>query len=298
MPPIPSNSSTIYSFNETWVKTLITQKNTLLQINCNSSAILQSLGFGVSTKKLLTIWLEEWSYEYTFDIRNCSLRGNKINTNYTYNKSLTEVEALAFADTFIKATFIKDKVFNQFGKPFVLYKNTNSGYYPVMKEGSRYQKDDVLTDIEIDDTQEEDILPEYTSFSIVYPYSINGQEVWDQYGNRVGIQLEITADGVMSINARLLPFKWIKKNSEKLLGDDAIRIVKNGWNSPFYGQNGTINFKAPQKVLVLFSMRKDNKNYLYISSGIGLKSDLKQDKWAQQPYTMILSDYKIGNTAQ
>ena len=41
----------------------------------------------------------------------------------------------------------------------------------------------------------------------MYPYLINGQEVWEQYGTRAGIQLEVTADGVMSANARLLLFK-------------------------------------------------------------------------------------------
>ncbi len=298
MPPISSNSVT-YAFNETWVKTLINQKNILLQVNCNSPAILQSLGFGFSTKKLFTLWLEEAWYEYTFDLRNCSLRWNKVNANYSYNKSLTETEALALADRFMKTSFIKDKVFNQLGKPFVIYKNSNGPYYPIKKEGIWYRADTVLTGIEIDDSDEEDVAPEYVSFSIMYPYVINGQEVWEQYGNRAGIQLEVTADGVMSLNARLLPFKWAKRNSEKLSGDDAVNILKNWGNSPFYGQSPiTINFAAPQKVLVLFTMQKDNKNYLYMSSGIWLKSDVKQDRWAQQSYTMILSDYRIGNIVQ
>ncbi|MEI6774151.1 MAG: hypothetical protein WCL18_05110 [bacterium] len=59
-----------------------------------------------------------------------------------------------------------------------------------------------------------------------------------------------------------------------------------------------VQLTSVQKVLVLFNLRRDNKTYLYISSGIGLKSDVKSDQRAQQPYTMILSDYKIGNTAQ
>jgi hypothetical protein len=97
----------------------------------------------------------------------------------------------------------------------------------------------------------------------------------------------------------LLPFKAAKRTSEKLSGDDAVRILHNGWNSPLYSPANTpVQLTAPQKVLVLFNLRRDNKSYLYISSGIGLKSDVKQDQWAQQPYTMILSDYKIGNTAQ
>jgi hypothetical protein len=111
--------------------------------------------------------------------------------------------------------------------------------------------------------------------------------------------LEVSADGVMSVNARLLPFKAGKRNSEKLSGDDAVRILNNGGNSPFYGATSTtVKFSAPQKVLVLFNLRKNNMSYLYLSSGIGLKSDVKVDQYAQQPYVMILSDYRIGNTAQ
>ena len=129
-------------------------------------------------------------------------------------------------------------------------------------------------------------------------YLINGQEVWEQYGSRVWLTLEVTADGVMSLNARLLPFKAAKRNSEKVWSTDAVRILKNWGNSPFYGNPTTVKFTAPQKVLVLFNLWRDNKNYLYLSSWIGLHSALKVDQRAQQPYSMILSDYKIGNNAQ
>lgn len=297
VPPVPSNGVT-YAFNITWVKTLLAQKNTLLQVNCNGTAILQALGFGTSTKKLFSIGLEENGYEYTFDIKNCSLRANKVNTNYNYAKSLTEQEALAFAETYMQNWLIKDKIFYQLGKAFVLYKNSNGPIYPMMREWTT-AKDDV-TNIEIDpnDTAA-DIVPEYTSFTIMYPYVINGQEVRDQYGMRVGMTLEVSADGVNSINARLLLFKAAKRNSEKLTGADAVRILTNWGNSPFYAQTPTtVKFADPQKILVLFNLRRDNKTYLYISSGIGLKSDVKQDQYTQQPYTMVLSDYKIGNTAQ
>jgi len=294
----PVQTSVQYAFNESGVKSLVTQKNTLLQLNCNGAAILQALWFGNSTQKLFSIWLEENGYEYNFDVKNCSLWGNKVNINYTYTKSLTEKQALAFADEFMKTSYLKDKAFYQLGKPIVMYRNSNGPIYRTMKE---WASDSIsLSGIEIDpnDTAD-DIVPEYVSFSILYPYVISEQEVWEQYGSRVGMTLDVSADGVMSINARLLPFKAAKRNSEKLSGDDAVRILKNWWNSPFYAQTATpITLAAPQKVLVLFNMRRDNKTYLYLSSGIGLKSDVKVDQRAQQPYTMILSDYKIGNNVQ
>lgn len=294
----PMQTTVTYSFNETGVKNLLAKTGSLLQINCNSSAILQALGFGASSKKLFSIWIEEKGYEYTFDVKNCSLRANKVDANYNYSKSLTEKQAMAFAAAFMKDSYLKGKVYYQLGAPYVVYRNSNGPMYPMMKDAS--SSTETLSDIEIDTTDTGgDVVPEYTSFSIMYPYLINGQEVREQYGSRIGIQLEVTSDGVMSLNARLLLFKWAKRNSEKLLGDDAVRILKNGGNSPFYSQTSTpIKFAAPQKVLVLFNLRRDNKTYLYLSSGIWLKSSVKIDQYAQQPYTMVLSDYKIGNNVQ
>jgi hypothetical protein len=230
-------------------------------------------------------------------VKNCSLRGSKVNPNYNYTKSLTEKQAIALADAFMKNGYLKDKAYYQLGSSFVLYRNSNGPVYPMVRESSNASD---MSDIEIDTNDTgADIVPEYTSFSIMYPYMINGQEVRDQYGNRVGIQLEVSADGVMSLNARLLLFKGAKRNSEKLSGDDAVRILKNGGNSPFYNQTNTpIKLSNPQRVLVLFSLWRDNQNYNYLSSGVGLKSSVKIDLYAQQPYTMILSDYKIGNTVQ
>ena len=297
MPPIQQSTSQ-YSFDTAAVKTLIAKDNSLLQVNCNITAIMNVLGFGASTQKLFSVGVEANGFEYTFDMKNCSLRANKSNTTYNYSKSLTEQEALDFAAAFMKDSYLKDKVYYQLGKPFILYKNSSGPIYPMMRDStsSNVQKG---SDIQIDtsDTGGE-VVPEYTSFSILYPYTINGQEVRDQYGNRIGIQLEVSADGVMSANARLLLFKWAKRTSEKVSGDDAVRILTNGGNSLAYNQAATITLSAPQKVFVLFSLWRNNMNYNYLSSGIGLKSSVKMDQYAQQPYTMILSDYKIGNTSQ
>ena len=295
--PIPSSTAQ-YSFDEAAVKTLVAKDASLLQINCNVTAIMKVLGFGSSTQKLFSVGIEANGFEYTFDIKNCSLRANKVNNTYNYAKSLTEQQALDFAAAFMKDSYLKDKVYYQLGKPFVMYRNSNGPMYPMMRDGSKTTAQNISDiEIDIDDTGGE-VSPEYISFSIMYPYTINGQEVRDQYGNRIGIQLEVTADGVMSANARLLLFKWAKRTSERISGDDAVRILNNGGNSPAYNQSATIKFAAPQKVFVLFSLWRNNTNYNYLSSGIGLKSTIKLDQYAQQPYTMILSDYKIGNTVQ
>jgi hypothetical protein len=116
------------------VKSLIAQNNALLQVNCNGTAILQALGLGTSTKKFFSIGVEEGGYEYNFDVKNCSLRANKVNNAYNYNKSLTEKQAMDFADAFMKTSYLKDKVYYQLGKPFVVYRNSNGPVYPMMRE--------------------------------------------------------------------------------------------------------------------------------------------------------------------
>lgn len=296
VPPIQTTIN--YAFDKTWVKNILNQTSTLLQISCNSQSILKSLWFDQSNKKIFNLWLEEWNFEYNFDIRNCSLRWSRTNNTYQYNKSLTELQALDYASKFIKDPYLKDKVFYQLGKPVILAKNSNNWPYPLYKESMPSSDWNVFSWIEIDNSNEENIEPQYTSFSIMYPYLLNGKEIYEQYGNKAWITLEVSADWVMSINARLLPFKGISKKSEKLSTDDAVRILENWWNSPFRWQTKEIKFASPEKVIVLFNLRRDNKNLLFMSSGIWLKSNIRPDQRAQQPYTMILSDYKIWNTAQ
>jgi len=299
--PMQNSNGVNYIFDQTWVKNLLNQKSTLLEINCNGTWVLKSLGFGGSASKIFSIGLTQWGFDYTFDVRNCSLRGSKVDADYNYTKSLTEKQALDFAEKRMKNSYLKDKIFYQLGKAMVIYRNNNGPiaywrWWEWMVKATSSSID--LSDIEIDDSDPQNIDPEYTSFSILYPYLINGQEVWEQYGNRAWITLEVSANGVMSLNARLLPFKWITRNSEKLTLNDITRIINNGWNSPRRWVTKEVKFDKPQKVLVLFNLRRNNKNYLYLSSWIGLKTNLKADQYAQQPYTMIISDYKIGNTTQ
>lgn len=54
IPPYQQNPVN-YIFDQTGVKTLINGKSTLLQVNCNSTAILQALGLGATTKKIFSI---------------------------------------------------------------------------------------------------------------------------------------------------------------------------------------------------------------------------------------------------
>jgi len=73
---------------------------------------------------MFSVGLEQDTYDYTFDIRNCSMRGNKRNYTWT-NNSITEKTAIAKAKEFMKSSFFKGKIFDKYGEPIVMYKNTN-----------------------------------------------------------------------------------------------------------------------------------------------------------------------------
>jgi len=99
-------------------------------------------------------------------------------------------------------------------------------------------EDDIsLSGVEIDptDTGDINVEPEYTSFSILFPYSLNGTAIYNAYGNRAGVTVEVTADGVTSVNAQLLPFKGAARNAEKISGDNKVKYVQKEGNNPYRG---------------------------------------------------------------
>jgi len=112
---------------------MLAQKSSLYQVNCDSGTLLKALGFTKKGLKIFSLGIQEDTFEYTFDMKNCTLYGNLIDNTYNYTKSLTEKQALAFADTYIKKTFFKDKIFLQIGAPIIVYRNNNSIVYPMMK---------------------------------------------------------------------------------------------------------------------------------------------------------------------
>jgi hypothetical protein len=62
----------------------------------------------------------------------------------------------------------------------------------------------------------------------MFPFSLNGKTIYNQYGNPAGITLEINADGVNSVNAQLLPFKGALRTSDKMGSGDIISFIKRG----------------------------------------------------------------------
>lgn len=281
-----------YIFDEDATKTLVAQKSSLFKVSCDKLAVLKKLGFAEQLSKIFSIWVTEGQYEFTYDLKNCSMYGYKINYNYS-SQTLSEEEALKIAKDYIKTAAITDKVFGKIGDPIIMYKNGNVQPYPVMKGtmDSSAENDIVI----IEDDEDDTIKQEYTSFSILFPFLLNGKSIYNQYGGKAGITLEVYKDGVTNINVQLLPFKGIVKNSTKMSADETVNFIKNWANSQFRGQATDIKLNKPEKVFMLFSLWRNNTSELYLSSGIRFGSNIKVDQWAQQPYEMIISDYKIGN---
>lgn len=305
MPDIPTSSSEkverippyyqggkTYKFDERSVNALNLKDSSLLKLNCDWAAVLKSLGFAGNTK-MFSVGLEEGIFDYTFDMRNCSMRGNKRNYVWT-NNSVTEKTAIAKAKEFMRSSFFKGKIFDKYGEPIVMYKNTNGGVMPYRLEKSDSK---IMSDIEIDPTDTGILEPEFVSFSILFPYVIDGKPVYNAYGNKVWITVEVTAEWVTSVNAQLLPFKWAVRSSEKLTNEDVISFVKRGGNNPFRGNQAEIELQKPERVNVLFNVWRNNINEIYLSSGIRFGSKVRLDQRNPNNYEMIISDYKIGNGA-
>lgn len=288
----PTVTTKNYIFDETATKTIVAEKSSLFKISCDKLAVLKKLGFAEQLSKIFSIGVSEGEYEFTYDLKNCSMYGYRINYNYT-SQTLTEEEALKIAKDYIKTTAITEKVFGKIGDPVIMYKNGNNQPYPVMR-GT--MDSETTNDIEIIEDDEDDTIDqEYTSFSILFPFVLNGKSIYNQYWGKAGITLEVYKDGVTNINVQLLPFKGIVKKSTEMSADETINFAKNWANSQFRGQATDIKLNKPEKVFMLFTLWRNNTSELYLSSGIRFGSNIKVDQRAQQPYEMIISDYKIGN---
>jgi len=291
MPPV-NNGQKTYTFDQDATKKVAEAKSSLIKVNCDGLQVLKDLWFAQNTSKMYSLWVSEGDFDYNFDLRNCSLWGNKTNQQFT-GKPLTEQQAIATAKAFMGSKYLTQKIFSKYGAPIVIAKN-NNGPRPMYKELSSTTSS-VMDGIDIDPTDTGDVNPEYVSFSIMFPYLLNGKSIYNNYGNRAWISLEVNAEWVTSMNAQLLPFKWAARNADKMTADDFSSYIKKWGNNQYRGPEEKVNLGKPEAVLVLFTLRRNNITETYLSSGIKFSTSLKPDQRTQQPYEMTLSDYKIGN---
>lgn len=226
----PYYGQSTYKFDEAATKKMLDGTSALLQLKCNPKAAINAMGLTNVSDKLFSVGLSDGKFEYNFDFRNCSLWASNPTSMQDYSKSIKESDAIAKAKDFMQNGFLKGKIYDKLGEAKVLYKNSNQPmpYYD-MRAGVKNQADTVeYSDITIidDSGSNENIEKEYYSFSIVFPYLVNGKPIYNQWGGPAGVTVEVSANGVMSANVQLLPFVAIKKESEKLSGDEAVAYVK------------------------------------------------------------------------
>lgn len=298
----PVYPAVTYTFDEKKTKELIEQWSAIVEVKCNGKAVLNAMGLGSATmNQLLSIGYAEGVYEYNFDFRSCALRGNNPSANWSNMKSLTDSQALQFAKDFMQSGKLGNKVFNMVWEPIIIAKNNYGGGYPMPMYDARAESAITsnapikIDGITIDETDPQMIDNEFTNYSILLPYKIGGKYLYNQRWWKAGISLEINSDGVTSFNAQLLPFTAVRRDAQKISGDEAVAFIKKWWNNPFRWQAQEIKLNAPEKTYMLFNLWRNGKTELYLASGIRLWSEVKQDQRSQQNYEMIISDYRVGN---
>jgi len=305
-PEIYQQPTITYNISDEVINSISTKNSTLLKLECDTNKIMKSLWFN-GKEKIFSIWLEQNWYDVTYDMKSCSLWGNK--TNYNYNnelKALSEEQAINFVNKFLASKMLDWKIYNKLWKPVIMYKNSN-GRYPIVAYDAKtmnawtmnqMEKQTISDDIEIDDSNVEEVTKDYYSYTILVPYTISWKEIYNQYWTKNWITFEVTADWVNSFYTNMLAIKGVKKTSTVINKEQLKKIIKNWWNSPYYGMNQkdeTINLSKIDKAYVLFNLWKNNTNELYLSTATKIESDVKMP-YQDENYTQIISDYVIWNT--
>lgn len=298
MPTDPIPTTATYQYDAKAVSTLLSRSSSLFKVNCDINGVLQSLWYSAWKANLLSLWVLEWSYEYNADFRSCSLWINNRNANRNTNESISESEAIKKTDEFI--AILKGKIYDKVGKPIIINKNQYGWVIMNAKDSMNVtaETESPINDVEIIEGDEEEVTREYTSYSILYPYTFNGLPVYNQRGQQVGITIDVNKQGILSANAQLLPRKWSRARSKKMTSEQMISFLNMWWNNPFYGNTPSVLLNKPERVHVIFTVPRGNTSDTYIGNGILLDSKTTLDQYSTQTYKMVVSDFAIGNNGQ
>jgi hypothetical protein len=136
-----------------------------------------------------------------------------------------------------------------------------------------------------------------TNYSIVFPYKIDGKDVYYQYGSRMGITMEIWANGVTSFNVQLLFPSGTMKNARRMTTAQMLSYITRGWNNQYRGNKSSVTLSASKSIYVFVQDWRNGKNTNYIASATLLPSSTLLD--ISNPYgfyEMIVADYVFANT--
>lgn len=278
-PDYPLGGNVTYNLDALSLKDYVTNnKPTIMKVRCDGKEILKSLG--ITNAKVVSVGIQEWDFTFSYDFNNCSFWANRT-VRLQPTDSITDEDALKMAKDFVG----KSEALGYFKKlvwdPIITYRN-NYDTLGVMREGKNFW------------------------VSIVFPIKVAGKTVYQTYGEPLGLYVEVNNKWVNSVSAQILPFAFLRADSYKLGADDLISFLKKGGNNPYYTYNMGQDFKAEIKATSYDKIRVFTQKYpqyggypsLYLSSWIRIKTDSKIDNGPGQEkkdYSMIVSDYKIGN---
>lgn len=278
-PDYPNAGNITYNFDALKLSEYVANsKPSIMKVKCDGKDILKALG--VTNTKIVSVGVQEGDFTYSYDFNNCSFWANK--TKFIQaTDAITDADALKMAKDFVakneSLTFFKKFL----GEPVITYRN-NYDYSGIMREGKSY------------------------STTIIFPIRINGKVVYQSYGEPLGLSLEVNNKGINSMNAQILPFTLLKADSSKLDATGLLSFLKRGGNNPYYSYNMNddttvqVNGLSYENIYVFtqkYPLYGGNPS-LYITSGIRIKTDKQIDNGPGQDkkdYTMIASDYQIGN---
>jgi len=302
--PYYGNSNIKYQYDAEALKSIYNKDSSLIEVSCQSEDVFKNLWVNAWSIKINNIWFSKNDLDITVDAKNCSFyAGRSVWTQPA--QGTTDEKALAAAKKFVDDVFGAQGIVSvpTLGKPIISMRD-NGGMYPMpmmVKEGDM-KSDSALSSVTlIKDTKEEKIDVQYNSITIVYPYVVGGTAIYNNYGGgKMGISITVDGNGISYANVPLLAFKWISKTAEKNTFEGLKKFVAQWGNNPYYGSNGaeaTVKLNTPERVLVYFNYYNPNGGTQrnFISDGIRLGSNMRQDMYSQLNYEMIISDFIIGN---
>lgn len=302
--PYYGNSNVKYQYDEKALKTIHDKNSSLIEVSCQSEDVFKNLGVNAGSIKINNIWFSKNDLDITVDAKNCSFyAGRSVWTQPS--QGTTDEKALAAAKKFVDEVFGDKGIVSvpTLGKPIISMRD-NGGMYPMpmMVKEWDMKSDSALSSVTlIKDDKDEKINVQYNSITIIYPYVIGGTAIYNNYGGgKMGISITVDGNGVSYANVPLLAFKGISKTAEKNTFEGLKKFISQWGNNAYYGSNGaeaTVKLDTPERVLVYFNYYTPNAGTPrnFISDGIRLGSNVRQDMYSQQNYEMIVSDYIIGN---
>lgn len=293
----PIYSNTKYDFDKEKVTSYYeTNKPKMYRVKCDKAAILSKLWF--ADEDIFSLWLNEWNYQVSYDLNNCSAwmsytqQNNTANT-YAEDKMVSVDNAYIMPYPYPSMNPIDEKTAISQAKSFV----ANNKVFDLIEKNLwepvvRYRS-------YMDESTKKDLL----SISILFPIIVNDTSVYYQYGDMAGISVEVNSNWVASANLSNLSMTLSNANSVVNWTDDIVNMIQRWWNNPYYGdwmdygKQVNVSLASPEKVRLLVQRWSNYSaaTATYLVSGIKMESDKKN--YANWPdYEMVISDYKIWNT--